>query len=34
MNLITPYAKLMGLPDRQAGIALLQKIEWSMKKGR
>lgn len=28
MNLITPYAHLTDLPNREAGIALLKKIEW------
>lgn len=28
MNIVTPYARLLGVPDREAGIALLKKIEW------
>ena len=28
MNLVEPYARLMDVPDRAAGIALLKKIEW------
>ena len=28
MQLITPYARTMDLPDAAAGIALLKKIEW------
>ena len=28
MNIVKPYAKLMGVTDRAAGVALLQKIEW------
>lgn len=28
MNLIKPYAKLMDVPDKNAGIRLLKKIEW------
>jgi thymidylate synthase (FAD) len=28
MNIIQPYARLMDIPDRAAGIALLKKIEW------
>lgn len=28
MNIVKPYATLMDVPDRDAGIALLKKIEW------
>jgi len=28
MNIVQPYAKLMDIPDREAGIRLLKKIEW------
>lgn len=28
MNLVEPYARLMDVPDRQAGVQLLRKIEW------
>lgn len=28
MNIIEPYARILELPDREAGIALLRKIEW------
>jgi thymidylate synthase (FAD) len=28
MNIVTPYARLMDVPDEAAGIALLKKIEW------
>lgn len=28
MNIVKPYATLMDLPDRDAGIRLLRKIEW------
>ena len=28
MNIVKPYATLMDVPDRAAGIALLKKIEW------
>jgi len=28
MNIVQPYAKLMDVPDREAGIRLLKKIEW------
>ena len=28
MNLVTPYARMMDVPDREAGIALLKKVEW------
>lgn len=28
MNIVEPYAHLMDVPDRDAGIALLRKIEW------
>jgi len=28
MNIATPYARLMDVPDRTAGISLLKKIEW------
>lgn len=28
MNIVQPYAKLLDVPDRAAGIALLKKIEW------
>jgi thymidylate synthase (FAD) len=28
MNIVEPYAKLMNLPDREAGVDLLRKIEW------
>lgn len=29
MNFIQPYARLVDVPDRAAGIALLRKIEWA-----
>jgi len=28
MNIVTPYAKMMDVPDQEAGIVLLRKIEW------
>jgi len=28
VNIVQPYAKLMDVPDREAGIRLLKKIEW------
>lgn len=28
MNLVEPYARLMDVPDLQAGVQLLRKIEW------
>src|ERR1017187_4177082 len=28
MNIVQPYAKLMDVPDLEAGIKLLKKIEW------
>lgn len=28
MNIVKPYARMMDVPDREAGIALLRKIEW------
>lgn len=28
MNIVQPYAKMMDVPNREAGIQLLQKIEW------
>lgn len=28
MNIITPYAKILDVPHREAGILLLQKVEW------
>lgn len=28
MNIVQPYAKMMDLPDREAGVGLLRKIEW------
>ncbi len=28
MNIVQPYAKLMDVPDKDAGIKLLKKIEW------
>jgi thymidylate synthase (FAD) len=28
MNLVEPYARLMDVPDREAGVQLLRKIEW------
>lgn len=28
MNIVQPYARLMDVPDREAGIRLLKKIEW------
>lgn len=28
LNIVQPYAKLLELPDREAGIKLLRKIEW------
>lgn len=29
MNIVTPYAKLMDIPDQEAGDRLLRKIEWA-----
>lgn len=29
MNIVSPYARMMDVPDRAAGIALLKKIEWA-----
>lgn len=29
MNIVKPYATLMDVPDREAGIKLLKKIEWA-----
>ena len=29
MNIVTPYARIIDLPDRAAGIQLLKKIEWA-----
>ena len=29
LNLITPYARIIDLPDQASGIALLRKIEWA-----
>lgn len=28
MQIVTPYAKMLGIPDKAAGIELLKKIEW------
>lgn len=28
MNIVTPYAKLIDVPDLETGVALLRKIEW------
>lgn len=28
MRIVTPYARMMDVPDRAAGISLLRKIEW------
>lgn len=28
MQIVQPYARILDLPDREAGIALLKKIEW------
>jgi thymidylate synthase (FAD) len=28
MNIVQPYARLVDLPDREAGVKLLRKIEW------
>lgn len=28
MNVVSPYARLMDVPDREAGLRLLRKIEW------
>ena len=28
MNIVQPYARMMDVPDREAGIKLLKKIEW------
>jgi len=28
MNIVQPYARLMDVPDREAGVKLLRKIEW------
>ncbi len=29
MNITEPYARLIDVPDREAGVRLLKKIEWA-----